>query len=957
MYRVISVMALVAMCSAAPASAQTLFQGRIDVTIHDAQGGVVPGASVEIAGPVSQQQVSNEQGEARFLNLPPGDYRVTATLQGFRPYQNDRVTVAAGSSVPLRATLAVGGVAESVSVQAETPTIDPARQTLTTSISRDELQQIPSARDPWVVLQTIPSVVVDRVNVGGAESGQQSNYIAKGAGTAENTWNLDGIPITDLAATGSSPTYYSFDMFQEMSVTTGGASATNPTAGVQLNMQFKTGTDRIAGSAHFFGAGEGLQSRNLPDELRNLAGPTGKGNRLKELRDGGFDVGGPIVRGRWWGWGSYGRTKSTLYTLDGTPDSTTLEDVAVKSSAEITPRIRPEFLFFRGNKSKIGRGASPLRAPETTWNQTGPTPVVKGQVNLTLGNDVYLSARTGYVGNGFRFDPQGGMSTSTYRDAGRVRHGSFYFYETTRPDYSTLVDGNWFRGRQEITFGGSIRTTRDDETLEYPGSGADSIHSASYPTTRAMQVQIWRPFFASSTVTNQSLYGGDTIRFGRLTTTLALRFDRSYASMRPSDQKASPGFPSLLPTISTPAVDKLIDLSLLSPRVGASYALDDQGKTLIRGSYGMFGSQLGSGTVQGFSAASLAILVYSATDRNGNGTAEASELGALIGWTGVDPDRPASGVNFNRVDPDLKSPRTHEIVVGIDRELMRNFAVSGSMTWRRFNNVIWTSTDLATLNTVYPLVGVTRADYFQEGVVSGNAPGIGNYSQPYFAPRESALPEGNGGEYRNRPAYHQRYLGFEVQAVKRLENRWMARVAFSTNDHAEFFDDPAQALQDPTRTTTFTNIDGGQVVVPTTGSGKSEIYLLLPRYQFTASGLYQLPAGVSVGANLVARQGYSTPYFATVESSDPSLTEKRVLLVDPDAARLPAVMTLDLRVEKGFAIGGAHIAVDLDLFNVTNRATVLGRQYDVTASGSTTFNQPLEIMNPRLARLGARVTF
>ena len=98
------------------------------------------------------------------------------------------------------------------------------------------------------MLQTVPGVIVDRVNVGGAESGQQSNVLAKGAGTTENTWNLDGIPVTDLASTGSSPTYYNFDMFQEMSVTTGGASAINPTAGAQLNMQFKTGSNRALGT-------------------------------------------------------------------------------------------------------------------------------------------------------------------------------------------------------------------------------------------------------------------------------------------------------------------------------------------------------------------------------------------------------------------------------------------------------------------------------------------------------------------------------------------------------------------------------------------------------------------------------------------------------------------------------------------------------------------------------------
>ena len=940
-----------------PGAAQTLFQGRIDVTVQDAQERTVPGATVEIAGPAAQQQVTDASGEAHFLNLAPGTYVVTVTLQGFSPYKNDAVRVASGSGVQLRATLQVGGITETVQVNNDAPIVDPARQTVTTSVSYEELQQLPTARDPWVVLSTIPGVVVDRVNVGGAESGQQSNYLAKGAGLAENTWNLDGIPVTDLAATGSSPTYYNFDMFQEMSVTTGGASATNPTAGVQLNMQFKTGANRPSGSAHFYSAAESLQSTNLPDELADLAGDSGKGNRLKELTDAGFDLGGPIVRNRWWAWGSIGRTDSTLFTLNGDPDATKLENTALKSSAQLTRRIRPEFLFFRGNKSKQGRGASPLRAPESTWDQSGPTPLYKAQVNLIAGKNLFLTARAGYVGNGFTFEPQGGLGASAYRDAGRVRRGSYYRYETDRPDYSGLVDGNWVRGRHEITFGGSVRRSRDDERLDYPGNGVDSLHSSEFATTREIQAWIWRPFFASSETVNSSLYAGDTIRAGRLTTQLALRYDRASASMLESAQAANPGFPALLPAIAAPADRNLIEMSLLAPRIGATYALDESGKTLVRASYGLFGSQLGSGTVQGFSAASLAILIYSATDRNGNNVADPGELDSLLTWSGVDPDNPASGVNFNRVDPGLKSPKTHELMVGLERELMPNLGVSAALTWRRFNDVIWSGLDLTTGNTVYPLVGVTRDDYVQEGEVEGSAEGMGSFRQAYFAPRADRLPLGNGAEYRNRPGYHQRYLGLELQAIKRMSNRWMGRVGFSTNTHREYFDDPSVAVQDPTPSTTWPNIQGGAYVTATSGSGKSEIYLLLPRYQLTAGGVYQLPHRVNVGANLVARQGFGQPFFSTVESSDPALPEKRVLLADPDDRRLPGVVSLDLRLEKGFAFRGAQLALTLDMFNVSNAATTLGRQYDVTATGATGFNQPLEIMNPRLLRLGVRFQF
>jgi hypothetical protein len=239
--------------------------------------------------------------------------------------------------------------------------------------------------------------------------------------------------------------------------------------------------------------------------------------------------------------------------------------------------------------------------------------------------------------------------------------------------------------------------------------------------------------------------------------------------------------------------------------------------------------------------------------------------------------------------------------------------------------------------------------------VSGTAPAIGDYQQTFYAPLESSLPLGNGAEFRNRPGYHQRFFGFEVQAVKQMSNNWMARVAFSTNSHHEYFDDPSVAVQDPTPSVTWPNIDGGAYITPTFGSGKSDIYLILPSYQFTASGVFQLPWQINVGGNLAARQGYGVPYYATETSSDPSLSRKRVLLVDPEEERLPAVVALDARVEKTFRFSGRTLALDLDIFNLLNRSTVLGRNYDVNSAEG--FNQPLEIMNPRLFRLGARFEF
>src|SRR5947208_748353 len=93
------------------------------------------------------------------------------------------------------------------------------------------------------LLQTA-GIAMDRENIGGNMSGQQSNYVSRGGNPTNNEWSLDGVDITDLSATGSSPTYYDFDMFDEMTVNTGGVDVTQQTGGVGINLVTKSGSDR-----------------------------------------------------------------------------------------------------------------------------------------------------------------------------------------------------------------------------------------------------------------------------------------------------------------------------------------------------------------------------------------------------------------------------------------------------------------------------------------------------------------------------------------------------------------------------------------------------------------------------------------------------------------------------------------------------------------------------------------
>src|SRR5829696_7981363 len=99
-----------------------------------------------------------------------------------------------------------------------------------------------------------------------------------------------------------------------------------------------------------------MQSKNLPEDLRaSLGGQTGKGNRIDEYRDYGFELGGPLYRDRLWAWGAFGKTDVTLLTLANTPDRTQLENYSFKTTGQATKDLRGSFTYFRGEKLKFGR--------------------------------------------------------------------------------------------------------------------------------------------------------------------------------------------------------------------------------------------------------------------------------------------------------------------------------------------------------------------------------------------------------------------------------------------------------------------------------------------------------------------------------------------------------------------------------------------------------------------------
>jgi hypothetical protein len=800
----------------------------------------------------------------------------------------------------------------------------------------------------------VPTIYVDRVNIGGSESGQQSAYYAKGASNTDNTWNIDGVPITDMGATGSTPTYYSFDMFQEMAVTTGGADAQNPTPGVQLNMVLKKGANIPHGDASVYFENQSLQSNNLSPALAAaIGGTSGKGNRTDNYLDGNFDLGGPLIKDRLWAWGSIGRTDVRNLTLNSALDETILKNYAFKADGQVSNSVRANFTFVEGNKVKNGRSVGLLRPPETGWNQTGPTKVYTGGGDFVLGQNLFLSAKYAYITGGFQLAPAGGLAKDYYFDDGGVAHNTFYQFATVRPQRYAGADASYFAGKNEVKFGFSWRKTPVTSSSVFPGSHIVTFWNG-YPNMLARPT---RDFYSNSEGKYVNGYVTDTISLDRLTVTGGIRFDHQTSSLTATVDPGVPGF-DLLPTLTAPQVDNVYDWNTVTPRVGFTYAVSQSRKTILRASYAMFASQLAGNRAAFVSPIQYSYVYYNAVDKNGDGIAQLSEIlfnQGIQGYSGFDPKNPTSLSSVNKVDPNIKAPKTNEFLIGMDHEVVANLAVGGTFTYRRFTDLTWA-----------PRIGVNSSNYHQAGVITGTFPEVGSVNVPYFAINPGAIPPGGGRISTNRPDYHQTYWGLELSATKRMSNHWMARLGFSTNDWKEYFDNTVTSIEDPTPAPASTAaqptagpfVNGGPVINQSAGSGKSGIYLLAPRYQITANGLYEGPWGINLGANLISRQGYGQPFFDRISTGDALIAKKQVLLASDVAAfRLPNETDLDFRAEKMVKFGRTSVAFDFDIFNILNAGTVLGKQYDASRKGVTGYDQVLEIMNPRIARVGMRFLF
>ena len=965
--------AVLAMAGLALGQAQS---GNIYGKVVAEDGSALPGVTVTLSGGgPTLVTATDSRGEFHYLTLAPGDsYSLKFELAGFSTVDQKGVGVALGHNTDVRVALKLTKVEASVTVSGQAPLLDTKKVGTGATVTRDEMDMIPSARDPWVVMQTIPGVQIDRLNVGGNQSGQQSIFVAKGAQTTQGSWNLDGVTVSDMASGASSPTYWDFDAFQEMQVVTGGNDPAIATAGVTLNMVTKRGTNDVHGSGRVFITDPAWQAHPpLTDEMKAQSaagGGTFVGSQITGVQDYGLEVGGPVLKDRLWLWGSYGRDQIDLLTVTGFPDKTTLEDINGKLNWQVLPSNALTGFYLRGDKRKQGRSAAITRPPETTVDQKGPTALYKIEDNQVISSNLVVDAFYSYLDEGFQLVPEGG-DKQTFQDGSGVWHNSFIAQYFKRPQHQLLGSVNYFFNTgslgHEIKGGGSYRNTGITSVANWPGGGliAFAANSPGDCTVAGVAHQacgaITRPSNGRTEVTYWSGYASDTITADRLTISAGLRYDDQKGTALATSVGANPLFPSILPGTSAAAKDG-VHWQDVSPRFGLTYAIGDQRRTLARASYARYANQLGAFPNNTISAVpGVAYAYYPWNDANHNNLIDTGELntaGSPVRQVNFNPANPTAAVSVNSLDPNLKSQKTDEIVAGVGHELFPNFAIDMAYTYRHAKDFYFSYRSVAGEIPTYHLDhdAALRSDGTRITLPDGT---------PVFAPVyviNGALPP--GVFYTNRPDYTQEFNGVELTVNKRLSSGWMMRGSFAYNNAKQKVGqgacvDPNNKLYNSGEDSVPGACEDGGLLAPNAGGGSGSFgnVNLQAKWQFNISGAYQLPLGFTVAGNFYGRQGYPIAFWI----SDTAVRDggSRVYATTVDAFRYNWAHQLDLRLDKNIPITSTISAtLAVDMFNALNDITITQRNSRLNLSSKVNgTNTIFETQAPRIVRFSGRVSF
>ena len=924
--------------------------GAITGTATDTTGAVLPGVTVVASSDAvignrgTRTTLTNAQGLYRFSAVAPGEYQLVFTLDGFATLAHERTYVGVGLTATIDVELHIPTLHEEVTVERHSPVIDQQSTAIATNFDARQLANLPGGRSMWAIQAATPAVYIPRFDLGASATG------LGGAVSAYGTAGFNVPMVEGISVNGINPTGFTLDYgaFEEVSVGTAAHGPEWPMPGVQMQFIGKSGGNRYHGALYVDYLNPDWQSFNI-DEAQIRRGAEGgqmlsprEANRLWSYRDINADTGGYIKRDALWWYSSvrHQEVSARQVNFPVKPLRTSLTNYSGKTTYQATQNNKLVAFGQTGRNHQPNRldpfgptgfSVTPTtginESEEATTDQLAAGRVWKTEWNSVVNDTLFFEMRVGEFAANRRQEPHGDLPR--FEDVGNliVAGGNRDWQQSLRRSQvlgslSYFKDG-WL-GNHHFKVGGEIFRTMATEIWRraYPG---DVLHVLQ----NRMPIEVYvfeAPSRSESGLWTHAAYANDSWRLNnRLTLNLGLRFDR-YRVFLP-EQTHPPGrFNSTLQTF--PAVDNLIDWNVVAPRIGLAHDLSGDGKTMAKVSYSHY--WLGPGTDLGMNAnpnSNQWWQRFNWSDLNGSGVWEPGEEGLRVGRRG--------GIAIESLDPGLELPILREVGASVEREVFSNVGIRTGIVWRGERQHFMRG------NANWPFNAFSVPRFISDPGLDGrvdtadDGPAIRGYD---LEPELVRLDPMN--IVRNVRDADSHYWTWDITATRRLSGRWSLVAGFA---HTWSRDQASGYFGQPVRQNTYPLTPND--LINAGEDGRYEFRIWSARIHGTYGG----PWDVRITPLLRHQSGQ--PFGRTFVTPS-NYGSVRVLAEPIGTRRMDNSTILDVRVEKGFQLGGhRRLAGFVDVFNLLNA----NPEQNTSWSSGLSFLRPLSITEPLVARVGAKL--
>jgi hypothetical protein len=922
---------------------QVAITGQIRGVVTDSTGGSLPNVSIvakSSALMTPRKATTGETGSYLFDSLPPGSYELTYTVSGFKSEVQSNIAITPGFTATISPQLLIGSADQSVVVSAEAPVVDTTNNTSSVTFDDSLLQGIPSGRDTFSTVAQAPGIATSNFDVAGSQSFQQSTMQVHGSVPGDQVYSFNGLRLNWPGSTGGYTSFYvDNDSLSELQVVTDSAQAEVAVGGVYMNLVPKSG----ANSMHGLAAGY-YQSADTQATISNPiydGSPVGAGTPFIMARDIATNLGGPILKDKWWIFGSwrlYDLKESVLSVTnaDGTPttDPNHQSNTTLRTDYQVSPNNHVDFVWWYNEQNRFFRRdtAYALVSQDASWRQIEPAYILQTQWTSAFHNFLF-DTRFGYLHQLFPLTNQPGTLPTALN-----RQDKTLSTETGAPPDSSVnpasvfalaegvsfYKGHMWGGSHTFKFGVDTSVNRN-EYIYNVNQGINAIYNNGVPTE---VIAYNTPVDIKSVYHETALYAQDSVTLRRkLTLNLGVRYDH-FNTFYPAQSSPPATFPDLFTQRTFAQSPNIATWNTFRPRIGVAYDLTGQGRSVLRAFFGQFDVIEGTELAEQINPNGLSTQTYNWIDTNGDGIPQQTE------WDSPANLVSASGGVVTKVDPNLKRPYSNQINVGFEQQVFSSVMVGVNYYFRNLKNQ-YAERNLDNLPSAYTPTTVDKFGNPLINSITGQPITLYNLN-PLLVGASNYLitniPELNTNHYN----------GVEFTVQKRMSKGWQVLAGYTIQQQRGTYrrsltDDFNNPNNEINRADAILNYDATQM--------------------FKVLSNYTLPKSFSLGINYQHYTGYPldpsngppTAVFENLNQGEVSVIGGQIGKI-----RLPNVNIVNLRISRPTHIGERfNLEPIADLFNLANANTVISE----ISTGGPNFQKPTNQLNPFIARFGLRFSF